>query len=118
MRRREFLGSLIGAAAVSPVASRAQQATKPKIGFVNTASPDGYLPMANAFREGLKEPGYIDGQNVTVELHWAEGHNERLPAIMADLVRRQVAVIAATSAPAALAAKAATTTIIGSCQES
>lgn len=94
-----------------PFALHAQQATKPVIGFVNTASPDGYLPMANAFRDGLKETGYIDGQNVSIEFRWAEGHNERLPAIMADLVRRQVAVIAATSAPAALAAKAATSSI-------
>jgi putative ABC transport system substrate-binding protein len=111
MKRREFF-SAVGAAMIAwPFASRAQQATKPVIGFVNTASPDGYLPMANAFRDGLKETGYIDGQNVSIEFLWAEGHNDRLPAIMADLVRRQVAVIAATSAPAALAAKAATTTI-------
>ncbi len=111
MKRREFF-SAVGVAIVAwPLAPRAQQATKPVIGFVNTSSPDGYLPMANAFRVGLKENGYVDGQNVTVEFHWAEGHNDRLPAIMAQLVRRQVAVIAATSAPAALAAKAATTTI-------
>jgi len=110
MRRREFLGALGSAAAVWPIAARGQQ-TKPVIGFVNTASPAGYLPMANAFRDGLKETGFVDGQNVTIEFLWAEGHNERLPAIMADLVGRRVAVIAATSAPAALAAKAATTTI-------
>jgi len=67
--------------------------------------------MSNAFRVGLKETGYVDGQNVSVEFRWAEGHNDRLPAIMAELVRRQVTMIAATSAPAALAAKAATTTI-------
>jgi ABC-type uncharacterized transport system substrate-binding protein len=111
MKRREFLRVLGGAAVAWPAVARAQQATKPVIGFVNTASPDGYLPMSNAFRVGLKETGYVDGQNVSVEFRWAEGHNDRLPAIMAELVRRQVTMIAATSAPAALAAKAATTTI-------
>src|SRR5256885_2006959 len=103
MKRREFF-SAVGAAMVAwPLSLRAQQAANPVIGFVNTSSPDGYLPMANAFRVGLKETGYVDGQNVTIEFHWAEGHNDRLPAIMAQLVRRRVAVIAATSAPAALA---------------
>ena len=81
------------------------------IGFVNTASPGGSLPLASAFREGLKDTGYIDDKNVTIEYRWADGQNDRLPAIMADLVRRQVTLIAATSAPAALAAKAATTKI-------
>ena len=111
MRRRDFVKVFVGSTAAYTLTARAQQLPKPVIGFVNTASPDGYLPMANAFRDGLKETGYIDGQNVMIELRWAEGQNDRLPAITADLIRRQVAVIAATSAPAALAAKAATTTI-------
>jgi ABC-type uncharacterized transport system substrate-binding protein len=111
MKRREFFSALGGAIIARPFASHAEQATRPVIGFVNTASPDGYLPMANAFRDGLREIGYIDGQNVSIEFLWAGSHNDRLPGIMADLIRRQVAVIAATSAPAALAAKAATTTI-------
>src|SRR5436190_2089576 len=111
MRRRDFVKVFVGSTAAYTLTARAQQLPKPVIGFVNTASPDGYLPMANAFRDGLKETGYIDGQNVMIELRWAEGQNDRLPAITADLIRRQVAVIAATSAPAALAAKAATMTI-------
>ncbi len=110
MRRREFI-TLLGGAATWPLAARALQA-EPVIGVVRIAAPGKSTHLENAFREGLKQAGYLENQNVAVEWRWAEGHNERLPGILAELVARQVAAIAVLgSAAAALAAKAATKTI-------
>jgi putative ABC transport system substrate-binding protein len=114
MRRREFI-SLFGGVAASPMlrplAARAQQAAMPVVGFVSANSPQDWARPLSAFVKGLGETGYVDGQNVTIEYRWAEDQYNRLPAMVADLVQRQVTVIAATTTPAVLAAKAATTTI-------
>src|SRR5258707_1193595 len=110
MRRRDFV-RLLGAAAAWPIGARAQQPTMPVIGFVNTASPQGYARPLSAFLKGLSETGYVDGRNVAIEYRWAEGDADRLPGFIAELVRRQVSVIVATTAQAALAAKGAATAI-------
>jgi putative ABC transport system substrate-binding protein len=114
MRRREFitrLGSAVAVPAILPLRAYAQQLAKPVLGFLGSTSAGSYAPFVTAFRQGFKEAGYVESQNVTIEYRWADGRYDQLPALAADLVRRNVAAIIASTTSSVVAAKAATTTI-------
>ena len=111
MRRRDFIKVMAGSAVAWPLAARAQQAAMPVIGFLGGGSPETDGHLVAGFRQGLSESGYVEGRNVSIEYRWAEDQNDRLPALVTDLVRRQVTVIIAGNTPGVVAAKAATATI-------
>src|SRR5262244_232122 len=112
IRRRKFLATLLGGAAVAwPLAARVQETAMPVVGLLNSQSAGVYAPIAAAFHQGLREIGFVEGQNVAIEYRWAQGRSDRLRALAAELVRRQVALIVAAGSSSALAAKAETTTL-------
>ena len=111
MRRRDFIKLIAGAAVARPLVARAQQPALPMIGFISGGTPDEFISLVRAFHQGLGESGYVEGRNVAIDYRWAASRNDKLPAMAAELAGRDVAVIAATTTPAVLAAKAATTTI-------